>query len=139
MDHLKKHAEKIRYVAVGLANTAIDFAVLFLLVHLGVDKLVANYISTSIALVFSFFVNRSFTFKSTSANKRRQFILFVVITLFGLWVLQPVVITLVSQVISSLFNSGVVLFIAKVIATVASLVWNYLFYSRLVFKKMENK
>jgi putative flippase GtrA len=135
----KKHAEKIKYIIVGLANTAIDFGILFLLVHFGVDKIIANYISTSIALIFSFFVNRSFTFKSTSDNKKKQFLLFIVVTLFGLWVLQPIVITLVSHIISSLFSSALVLFIAKVIATGVSLVWNYIFYSRIVFKKAEEK
>jgi putative flippase GtrA len=135
----KKHAEKIKYIIVGLANTAIDFGILFLLVHFGVDKIIANYISTSIALIFIFFVNRSFTFKSTSDNKKKQFLLFIVVTLFGLWVLQPIVITLVSHIISSLFSSALVLFIAKVIATGVSLDWNYIFYSRIVFKKAEEK
>lgn len=140
MELAKKHAEKIKYIIVGLANTAIDFGILFLLVHLGVDKIIANYISTSIALIFSFFVNRSFTFKSTSDNKKKQFALFIVVTLFGLWVLQPIVITLVSYAVTPLhLNNSLVLFGAKIIATCVSLVWNYIFYSRIVFKKIGDK
>ena len=135
---LEKHGDKIRFVIVGGANTALDFAVLFLFVSLGLDKIASNYISTSVALVFSFFANKSFTFKNKSSNAKKQFGLFLVVTLAGLWVLQTIIIwavtTLLEQYIS---NESALLFIAKLIATVGSLIWNYLLYSRLVFKKEE--
>lgn len=132
---VKKHAEKIRYVIVGGANTAIDFFLLFLLTFAGVDKIVANYISTSIALIFSFFANKSFTFKHKGGNARRQFILFIVVTLSGLWLLQPLIIWVITPVLEPyIANDGVNLFIAKLVATVATLIWNYLLYSRVVFK-----
>lgn len=133
---LKKHAEKLRFAIVGGANTLLDFSILFLLVGFGLDRIPANFVSTSIAFVFSFFVNKSFTFKSTSGNAKKQFLLFIIITIFSLWVIQPIVIVAVSWLIGGFgINSVVVLFIAKVIATVASLIWNYIFYSRFVFKK----
>lgn len=133
---LKKHAEKLRFAIVGGANTLLDFSILFLLVGFGLDRIPANFISTSIAFVFSFFVNKSFTFKSTSGNAKRQFALFIIITIFSLWVIQPIVIIVVSWLMGGLgLNSGVVLFVAKLVATVASLIWNYFFYSRFVFKK----
>lgn len=142
MDQLKslvnKHAEKLRYGIVGLANTALDFALLFLFVGLGIDKIVANYISTAIAMVFSFAVNKSFTFKSQNKNVKKQFALFIAVTVIGMWVIQPIVITLVAWVLGpTSWSSPVILFVAKIMATVASLVWNYLFYSRLVFKKAQ--
>lgn len=134
---LKKHGQKIRFVIVGGANTVLDFALLFLFVNLGINKFVANYLSTSISMIFSFFVNKSFTFKHKEGNAKKQFILFLAITIAGLWVIQPIVIWIVTGMISPfLDNSQVILFIAKVIATGASLVWNYLLYSKLVFKKL---
>jgi putative flippase GtrA len=137
---LKKHAEKLRFAVVGGANTVIDFAVLFTLTFAGVDKIVANYASTSVALIFSFFANKSFTFKDKSGNAKKQFALFLVITLAGLWVLQPIIIWLSTSALESyITNEAVNLFIAKLIATVASLIWNYLLYSRLVFKKTEEE
>ena len=133
---LKKHAEKVKFIIVGGANTAIDFVILFGLTFLGVDKIVANFFSTSVALVFSFFVNKSFTFKNETKNAKKQFALFLVITLFGLWVIQPLVILGVTSLTESFItNSAISLFIAKLVATVASLIWNYIFYSRIVFKK----
>lgn len=138
MEQLKKHADKLRFGLVGIANTALDFIILFVLVGLGLDKIPANYISTSISFVFSFFVNRSFTFKSKGGNVIKQFMIFIAITIIALWVIQPLVILGVSSLLATTgWASWAILFIAKVIATVASLIWNYIFYSRLVFKKGE--
>ena len=136
MELAKKHAEKIKFGIVGIANTALDFVILFILVALGVDKIVANYISTGSSFIFSFFVNKKFTFKSTTGNAKKQFGLFIIVTIIGLWVIQPIIIAGISNALAgSGWAEGVMLFIAKIIATVASLIWNYLFYSRLVFKK----
>ncbi len=126
----KKHAKKIRFALVGGTNTAIDFGILFGLTWLGLDKIVANYISTGIALIFSFFANKTFTFKAKSGNAKRQFVSFLVVTLIGLWIIQPGIIWLYTSLMD---DSPLSLLIAKLIATVASLIWNYLLYSRFVF------
>ena len=137
---IKKHETKLRFLVVGGANTAIDFAILFILTALGLNKIVANVISTGVAFVFSFIANRQFTFKNGDANVRKQFILFTVVTLFGLWIIQPLIIWQVTGLIGDAIPSEqVVLFIAKILATVASLIWNYVFYSRIVFKHTEKK
>lgn len=134
---LKKHAEKLRFAIVGGANTALDFIILFALTFSGMDKIAANYVSTSVALVFSFFANKSFTFKDKSGNAKKQFALFLIITLIGLWVIQPIVIWISTNTLEPyITNEAANLFIAKLIATVASLIWNYLLYSKLVFKKL---
>lgn len=128
--------EKARFIIVGSMNTVIDFGVLFMLTFLGIDKIVANYISTSCGLVFSFFANRSFTFENSNGDIKKQLLGFIPTTLIGLWILQPVVIWVITSLLSStLHNEMLLLLIAKVFATLASLTWNYLFYSRLVFKK----
>lgn len=137
MEHLKKHAEKIRFGIVGIANTSLDFLLLFILVGFGLDKIPANYISTGTSFIFSFFVNKSFTFKATGGDAKKQFALFIIVTIIGLWVIQPLIITACSALlVGTNWNEAMTLFVAKIIATVASLVWNYLFYSRLVFKKV---
>ena len=136
MELVKKHVEKIKFGIVGVANTAVDFIILFILVNLGLDKIHANYISTGLAFIFSFFVNKSFTFKSTSGNAKKQFVLFLLVTMTGLWVIQPIIIALVTTGLETLIDSSnIVLLVAKLIASIASLTWNYLFYSRLIFKK----
>lgn len=136
----KKHADKLRFTIVGSINTVIDFSILFTLTTLfNVPKELANFISTFVAFLFSFFANKKYTFKSTSKNLKRQFLLFTAVTLFGLWVIQTIIITAITPVFTNLgINKPAALLISKLIATVASLIWNYTLYSRVVFKKSKN-
>ena len=119
-----KNRQKIRFLLVGGTNTAIDFGLLFILNSFGLPRVSSNTISTGVAFIFSFFANRNFTFSANSGDIKKQMTLFIIVTLFGLWVIQPIIISLISN-----------LLVGKIIATAVTLVWNYLFYSRLVFKK----
>ena len=136
----KKHADKLRFTIVGSINTVIDFSILFTLTTLfNIPKELANFISTFVAFLFSFFANKKYTFKSTSKNLKRQFLLFTIVTLFGLWVIQTIIITATTPVFTNLgINKPAALLISKLIATAASLIWNYTLYSRVVFKKPKN-
>ena len=136
----KKHADKLRFTIVGSINTVIDFSILFTLtMFLNIPKELANFISTFISFLFSFFANKKYTFKSTSKNLKRQFLLFTIVTLFGLWVIQTIIITAITPVFTNLgINKPAALLISKLIATAASLIWNYTLYSRAVFKKPKN-
>jgi len=137
---VKKHADKLRFAIVGSINTVIDFSILFTLtMFLNIPKELANFISTFISFLFSFFANKKYTFKSTSKNLKRQFLLFTVVTLFGLWVIQTIIITAITPVFTNLgVNKPAALLISKLIATAASLIWNYTLYSKVVFKKPKN-
>lgn len=136
----KKHADKLRFTIVGSINTVIDFSILFTLTTLfNVPKELANFISTFVAFLFSFFANKKYTFKSTSKNLKRQFLLFTAVTLFGLWVIQTIIIAAITPAFTNLsVNKPAALLISKLIATIASLIWNYTLYSRVVFKKSKN-
>lgn len=131
---IHKHAEKLRFAIVGGCNTFIDFAILFGLVALGFPTIPSNIVSTSIALVFSYFANKKFTFKSGEKSTTKQVALFLTITLIGLWIIQPVIIEIVRMLLShSHLNSYLTLLIGKLLATVATLIWNYLLYRKFVF------
>lgn len=133
---LQNKDEKARFIVVGGANTAIDFGLLFLLKALGLPIIPANLISTTTAFIFSFFANKKYTFRAHGTNLRREITLFVIVTLFGLWVLQTVVIQAISALLTPLhLGSETTLLVAKAGATLVSLTWNYLLYSRVVFKK----
>ena len=117
-------------------NTVIDFVALFILVTLGLPVLFSNFISTSIALIFSFFTNQKYTFRDSNKFNTSKFIAFLVITLFELWVLQPLIIQSInSLLISYQFDKSIVLLIGKLLATLVTLIWNYLLYRKFVFKK----
>ncbi len=131
---LKKHETKVRFLAVGVTNTVIDFALLFLFTNLGVNRYIANILSTGVAFVFSFFANKKFTFRDGQKDAKKQFLVFSVVTLSGLWLLQPLIIWIVTDFLAAYTNNqSLILFLAKVIATIATLVWNYILYSKVVF------
>jgi putative flippase GtrA len=129
-----KHADKLRFLIVGGSSTVLDFGILNILVFLGVDTLIANTISTFLSMIFSFFMNKSFTFKSSSKNYKREVFLFVVFTLIGLWVIQNGVIQGLLLVIPQGLPEFVRLNAAKLIATAFSMVWNFTTYKKFVFK-----
>lgn len=131
---MKSSAKPLRFILVGIANTAIDFFVLFGLTALGVELILANMISTSVALTFSFFFNRSFTFRS-SGRKTSQILGFLAVTLVGLWVLQPLILVFFVPLLTPVFDRELSIIGSKMLATVVSMVWNYLLYDSLVFKK----
>lgn len=135
MPSIKNKVEKIRFGLVGAANTFIDFGILFTLTSLGIPSLISNIFSTSAAFTFSFFANKTFTFKTKNTTKK-QFLLFIVITLFGLWGVQTAVIWTVGVLLAgSGLEKNFVLLVSKLLATIASLIWNYTLYSRVVFKQ----
>jgi putative flippase GtrA len=133
---IKNKRLKLRFMAVGAFNTTIDFGLLFSLKALGFPEIPSNIVSSTTAFVISFFLNKKVTFKTTDTDVKREIILFIVITLFGLWVIQSIVIWGVLWLENNLsLNDSMKLFVAKLIATGITLVWNYLLYSRVVFKK----
>jgi len=136
---IQNKSQKLTFVAVGGINTILDFGTLFILKSLGLPAVSANVISTSMAFCFSFFANKKYTFKTSSGNVKRELLLFIVVTLFGLWVLQTIVISIVTNLfIGSHLPDGLILFIAKILATIVSLIWNYTLYSRVVFRQNAN-
>lgn len=131
---MKNKQQIIRFGVVGGANTALDFGLLFLLKSLGLPVITSNLISTSVAFCFSFFANKKYTFKTTDSNIKREIVLFIVVTLFGLWVLQTLVIKASLTLLAPTgLSADIALLAAKLIATFVSLVWNYILYSLLVF------
>ena len=131
---IKNKSEKLRFLIVGSTNTLIDFGLLFVLRSLGIPTLPANITSSTLAFVFSFFANKSYTFQGGSDNIKREILLFVVVTLVGLWVLQSIVLWIFVPLFTSLVGeSTLATFLAKLLATAVTLVWNYTLYSRIVF------
>lgn len=133
---LKNNPQLLRFGLVGGINTALDFGLLFVFKAFGIPVEIANIMSTGLAFIFSFFANKKYTFKTTDTNVAREMILFVIVTLTGLWGLQTIVIITTHGFFTSMTgSSNTGLLIAKLLATAASLTWNYIFYSRVVFKK----
>lgn len=130
-------SQKIRFGVVGVINTIVDFVVLNLLAVLfGVPLFWSNVASTTTAMVTSFTLNRRAVFPGGAGSIRRQVMLFVVVTVIGAWVVQGGVLAIVHHALQSTgWNDMVIVTLAKIVGICAGLIWNYLLYSRLVFKK----
>ena len=141
-----------KFGAVGIVNTIIDFTLYNLLSSKTALTLIqSNLVSTTTAMTFSFFANKSVVFGSRKGNPYKEALIFFAVTAFGLYVLQNGVIHLltvnwlgpVHLAISishhlglgkTLSDGFVVKNSAKLAGIVVSLIWNYLTYKRWVFK-----
>lgn len=134
-----KNNQAFWFSVIGGINTALDFIILFVLTSLGVKIFIANIFSTGTTFIISFLMNKKITFKSVSNNKKeliREMVLFIIVTLFGLWVIQNIVISTAMPIFENLLkNKQMSLLLSKLIATIFSLIWNFILYKKVVFKK----
>ena len=134
-----KNNQAFWFSVIGGINTALDFIILFVLTSFGIKIFIANIFSTGITFIISFLMNKKITFKSVSNNKKeliREMVLFILVTLFGLWVIQNIVISTAMPIFENLLkNKRISLLLSKLIATIFSLIWNFILYKKVVFKK----
>jgi putative flippase GtrA len=139
-----------KFGIVGVINTIIDFGIYNVLSsRVGFTLVQANIVSTTVAMVFSFFANKNVVFKSKSGSIKHQAISFLLVTAFGLYILQTGTIELLTHVwlwpMNTLVifahsagitdhNSFIIKNGAKLVGTVISLIWNYVMYKKVVFK-----
>lgn len=137
-----------KFVAVGFLNTAIDFGVLNLLSFL--SGVTAGFVIGGVnipgfivAVSNSYLWNKLWVFKSESgegspaqAGLFHDFPIFFAVSAIGL-LLNSGMVILITTFVSPPFAAGAEawLNIAKVAATVVSLIWNFLGFKFLVFKK----
>lgn len=146
----------VRFIFVGVVNTAVDLVVLnFLLFtsgqsHSKVALIVFNTMSASISALVSFVLNKHVVFRKKD-TKNHLVIYFILITLSGLFIVQNTILGLiidplrsVSPHISDIINNIIelrisadvlALNIAKLIASMATVIWNYFLYRRFIFRK----
>ena len=126
-----KHGEKIRFLVVGGFNTVLDFAIFGVLANIvGIDKVVANIISTAICVTISFVLNYKFVWKSEKSIAATA-VGFLAVSLFSAWVVQSLVITGVTAVIG---ESSFAKLFAKACCSGTGMITNYFGY-KFVFKK----
>jgi len=131
-----------KFIIVGGVNTGIDFLVLnaemwLTSIHDGPSMIVLNSISFSIATINSYLMNKRWTFEDKKKHSESvKFSQFIAVSLVGMLINSGVVyaiITLVPPIDGinpQLWANG-----AKLIATGASLIWNFIGYKLWVFKK----
>ncbi len=133
-----------KYALVGLANTAVDFGVLNLLAWVtgkyeGSIVGLINIISFAVAVVHSYFWNKFWTFENKKkVNTVIQFIQFIVVSIIGM-LINTAIVYIMSTLVQPACGLGprAWLNMAKIIATVVSLIWNFIGYKLIVFKEVK--
>lgn len=139
----------VKFCLVGVINTVTDVTIFTALHTAGMALLIANIISTSVALIISFILNRRFTFPTDKVSHGRM-ALYIVVTLGGLWILAPLTIKALmnldwhigySQPFIALFGHPEVMqtLLPKIGSVAVTLAWNYVWYSRVVFVEPKSR
>lgn len=117
-----------RFCAVGVANTAIDFAVFWALFHfVGSPLLVANSSAVAVAALNSYLVNKRWTFGDPSGGTEAVCagIRFIFLNLVGL--------VIANAVIWGLSFIWPIL-LAKAVSVAVTMIWNYWSSLRFVYR-----
>lgn len=125
------------FSAVGILNTAIDFAVLNLLIvlaqyHRGGWLLVFNSLSFLAATTNSYIWNGRVTFRAKAQGGSWRFIRFVALNAVGLGI-NSVTVWLITPLMVAHLPLIAAINLSKALATVLSLTWNYLAFKRWIF------
>lgn len=133
--------EAWRFVLVGIINTVVDLGVLNLLIQLthtgqrGFDFMLIKTTSFMVAVMNSYYLNRSWTFRATGRHKSlvRSGSQFLIVSLVGAVVnvgTASYVATFVPPItgLEKLWPSA-----AALVGTAGSFIWNFIGYKYIVF------
>jgi putative flippase GtrA len=137
-----------RFLVVGVLNTAVDLAVLNLETVLsdvkdGVGYAVQKGVSFSVAVVFSYFLNKRWTFEDASrTGRKKKFSRFAVVSILGALIhvfSATFVVTYVKPIINPALDLAILtdqlwVNIGALCGTAAGFLWNFLGYKFLVFR-----
>ena len=130
----KKYEEIWNYLVVGGLTTLVSFVAYiivtrtFLDVESPVQLQIANIIKWIAGVLFAYFTNRKYVFKSTNENKLKEFVSFTssrVVTLFLDMAIMGIMVSVL----------GIYDLIATVVSMVLVIVGNYILSKFFVFKK----
>lgn len=127
--------EIVKFGLVGVSNTLVDAGVYWLFISvLFIDYGIAQIVGYTCGIINSFVLNRIWTFKKTSTNKktRSQLVRFVTINLISLSITLVALKWLVDHM-------GIDKMVAKLLVIVLSQVVNFLGYKLWVFKGTEKQ
>jgi putative flippase GtrA len=137
--HWRQFREVVLFITVGISNTAVDFAVLNLLIALthyrnGPWLLAFNSLSFLAATTNSYIWNGRVTFRMQAQGGSWRFIRFVALNAVGLSI-NSVTVGLITPVMASHFPLFVAVNVSKALATVLSLSWNYFAFKRWIYRR----
>lgn len=131
-----KYEEIINYLFVGVANTIVSWGAWFACAYTILDaqvvwqNTVLSVISWVVGVVFGYFMNRIFVFKSKEPNMMKEFLQFSGGRV-STWVLDAVMMVLMVNVMH--INEA----FSKIFVSVLVMIGNYIISKLFVFKKKD--
>jgi len=132
MDLYKKIAQHsvVRYIFIGGTSYIIEIAVLYILADIvGLGPTLGVALSFWIGLIISFFLQKLFAFRNKSFKKK---LLLKQAVAYGALIVVNYIFTLAFVIV---FEPIIGLIIARTVALIITTVWNFLLYSRVIFKQ----
>ncbi len=125
----KSFQEVIKYMVVGGIGTLIDFGLLYVLVEFaGVWYLLAAILSFVAAVINNYILNKVWTFQDKSNQFAKQFVQFLIVSIVGLSLNTAILYGLVEF-------AGVWYLLAKALAIIVVLFWNFFTNKYWTFKR----
>ena len=125
-----KYGEILRYLIFGVLGVVVSIVAYVIPRAIGIDIVISNIISWIVAVIFVYWTNRQFVFKSKDPNIAKEMVEFVSARILTLFV-ETGVIYFCAQVI--MMND----MIAKVIAQIIIIIMNYILSKFWIFSKGE--
>lgn len=117
----------IKFGLVGVINTGVDFSIYLFLTRIALWHFLAAHITAfTLATINSFFLNKFWTFKDHTGKIRRQYPLFLALQTIGLLVSSGIINFTITEL-------GFHDILAKVVATLIVMIWNFFLSKNLVF------
>lgn len=129
-----KYEEMISYLIVGVLNTLVSWAAWFLCAYTILDAKIVwhnfllSLISWVVGVIFGYFMNRKYVFKSKEPNMLREFLQFSGGRV-STWVLDEVMMILMVNVLT--INEA----FSKIFVSVLVMIGNYIISKFFAFKK----
>lgn len=136
----KKYKQIINYLFFGVLATIVSLSVKYLLLFTVLDPSNAIELQTAViiswiaAVLFAYFTNRTFVFKSKTKNKLKEFINFIIVRLATL-LLEMFIMWFFVTFLKLNSNLYVILF--TLISQIAVIISNYIFSKLFIFKKTD--
>ena len=119
-----------RYIAVGISTVLIDICIYSILLKIGFILSYAKSLSFIAGTLYSYFINKKWTFKSIGSKKK--FFLYI-----SVYLISMKINTLTNSLIINIFviRNIFSILIAFIISTLASATFNYFLLKKFIFKK----